>query len=211
MLKTLKRDCWKLTIILLLCSVLGVLGNIDILRKIISILPESIVNTIHISSGVLFHVDLLAFITITLTFLYEILSQILPTCVHEQKKLWYIAWKYFVLKFLCFALFLILTSLYIKMTPKISFTIYLIIWSRFVIMSTLFLGFLSSAANTIGLWAGIKNLLTRHFVEWICVLILFLWLGSLLSGEIAFLSTILTIITNMTVVYICLPLLKRNA
>lgn len=187
MLKVLKRDGWKLLVVLLLAGCLDMLSDASFLRGL----------WVGIYSGVVL-LALFAFLT-------YFLQQVLPACIHEQKKLWNIAWKYLALRVLCEVLLFVLTS------AEVSYA--LLKWPYFIIVQTLFLGFVCAAANATGLWVGIKTLVTKHVLKWVGFLVaikLLIVAGGVLLG-MGFVHSVWLAAVNVAVVYTGLVLLKQKA
>ena len=180
MLTTLKRDWWKLIGVL----VLG--GGVVVLTELWTAKGWAIA-------------------VFALVILNYVVTQLLPTFIHEQKALWGLGCKYLVWLFVCEALLFALTE------ANISYA--LLKWPFFIVINTLFLGFLCAAANNTGFWAGIKILLSKHLLKWFIALIIIklaLLLGSLWAG-IDFANGMWTTAIDIVVVYICLPLFKQKA
>ena len=91
MLETLKRDWWKLLLIVLVC------GGIGVVENILKIYPQTKLG--NLSEIQIFVIS--SVVLIVIAFLDILLKQILPAFIHEQKNLWNIAWKYFSLRILC--------------------------------------------------------------------------------------------------------------
>ena len=133
-----------------------------------------------------------------------LLTIVLPACINEQKKLWNIGLKYVGLRLACEVLLFILT---VNGLPYSWLK-----WPFFVLGGTLFLGFLCAAAQGTGLWNGIKILLSKHLLKWLCVLVfikLALWLGTFLSDR-AFVQGMWGALTNIFIVYSCLPWFRNK-
>ncbi len=201
MLKTLKRDWWKLLLIVLVCGGIGILTGENMMRIYTQNILEKLSEIqMYVITGV---------ILLVIAFLNIFLTQILPACIHEQRNLWNIAWKYLVLVLLCEVLLGI--SPLIFQEANLLFTAVMLVYS--LIIYTLFLGFLCAAAKKTGLLAGIKTLFTQHLLKYICIFLVVIIVQKAISLfiQIDFLYSILSAIIQIAVVYICLPLFKKRA
>lgn len=203
MLKTLQRDWWKLLLIVLVCGGISILTGANMMiifaQNILEKLSEI---QMYIVMGI---------ILLILGFLNILLTQVLPACIHEQKNLWNIAWRYLVLRILCEVILTILPFILPLQEVRPLFTAIMLVY--FIIVSTLFLGFLCAAANSTGLFAGIKTLFTKYFLKYICILLI-VWLIQRLPAlliQVDFILGVLSSIIQIAIVYICLPLFKEPA
>ena len=179
MLRTIKRDGWKVLVLLLLGGCLDVLSMVVAKYFVLLLLMGA---------------------------LGYLIQQILPTCLHERKTFWNIGWKYIVWRLLVEMVILV-----VLINAGVSYA--LLKWPFFIIANTLFLGFLCAAGNNTGLWRGIKTLITKYTLRWLCALVvikLALWVGAFLPA-ITFVNGMWITLVNVLVVYGCLPLFKSQA
>ena len=201
MLKTLKRDWWKLLLIVLVCAGLGMLTGETMMRIYVqNVLDKLSEIQMYIVSVILI---------LLLGFLSAFLNQILPACIHEQKNLWNITWKYLVLALLCNVLLGMMP--FILPDVKILFTIFMLVSS--IIFHTLFLGFLCAVSKNTGLLVGIKNLFTKYLLKYICIILILVALSKIISAFISIdlINSVLSAIIQIAIVYVCIPLFKKQA
>lgn len=200
MLKTLKRDWWKLLLIVLIYIGIGLLTSENVLKIYAQNILEKMSKTqMYIVSGILL---------LVLEFFSVFLNQILPASIHEQKNLWNIAWKYLVVVFLGE----LLLGLTIFILPDVKFLFKAVMLLYSIIIYTVFLGFLCAAAKNTGLFAGIKNLFTQYLLKYICILLIaIIVLKAIAFIPIYLIHSVLYTITQIAIVYICLPLFKKQA
>lgn len=202
MLKTLKRDWWKLLLIVLVCGGIPILTG----EKMLGLYTQNILGKLseiqmYVITGV---------ILLVISFLDIFLNQILPACIHEQRNLWNIAWKYLVLRILCEIILAIAPIILPLQEVKFLFTAVMLVYS--IIFYTLFLGFLCAAANSTGLLVGIKNLFTQYLLKYICILLIVIIVQKATRFiQIDFIHSVLFSIIQIAIVYICLPLFKKQA
>lgn len=202
---TLRRDWWKLTIIVLF------LTGIDILQQFqISKLAEGD----YSSEAAHKLIMVMSFVSGILSYL---LLGVLPAFIREQKKLWSVAWQYIALRVLCEVLLIVLI-------PEMTRTIYNYIkWPYSAVVFSLLFGFLCAVANETNLLTGIKNLFTKHLQVLIGAFLsykLAIWFFITLPYKILFSSNIpdtaiyishaITNILLLILIYTCLPLLKEK-
>ncbi len=203
MLQTLKRDWWKLLLIVLVYGGLSILTRENIMK----LYSQPISNEF---SGKL--IVIITIITLfLLPFLKILLVRVLPAFIHEQKNLWNIAWKFLVLRILCEVIVTILFAILPVYEVRPLFIAVMLVF--FIVVSTLFLGFLCAAANSTGLIAGIKTLFTKYFLKYVCILVI-VWLIQKLPAlliEVDYIRGVLIAIIQIAIVYICLPLFKEPA
>ena len=181
MLTTLKRDWWKLLIVILAYYIFS--------TQILKIIAK-------IYSGPRI------WIVLCTGAIGVFISDILPTFIHEQKQLWSIAWKYLVS-------YVLLGMLYFMATSKTSIT--MMTWIKYmdiVVGQSLFLGFLCAVANTTGLWEGIKTLFTKYLKILICVSVILSFIDWLTIRTVYKLN--IWAVINIAIIYICLPLFKKQ-
>ena len=205
MLKTLKRDWWKLLLIILVCGGIEKLKVLHAGYMLITLLLEKPSNI-----QMFFLTTFIPFVLATLQLL---LQQVLPVFIHEQKSLWNIAWKYLVLIMLCEVILTILPfvlPLQVQVIRSL-FTAVMLVFS--IITYTLFLGFLCAVANATGLLAGIQTLITKYFLKYICILVIVKIIQKIIQlgvkEDLIFVA--ISALIQIAVVYICLPLFKKQA
>ena len=138
MLQTLKRDWWKLGIILLLVIGLDIL-NYPVIASIWGQLYSTASTRI-----------ILVLIISAVAALSCLIENVLPTFIHERKTLWNLAWKYIALRVL-FEIFYFIVNLSISTETALAISTW-IKWSSLLLAISLLLGFLCAAANEMGLW-----------------------------------------------------------
>lgn len=214
MLKTLQRDWWKLLLIVLVCGGLSILTNEStIILYVQSILEKLSVTQMYVITGL---------ILIVISIFNILFQHILPACIHEQKNLWNIGWKYLALRILC-EIILAIVPIVLPFLHEVRPLFIAVMLVYFIIISTLLLGFLCAAANSTGLLTGIKTLITKYLLKYVCILLIF-WLiqkiPTLLMGvdfmrtsmtKVTFIYGIISAIIQIAIVYICLPLFKEPA
>ena len=210
MLQTLKRDWWKLFIILLVGFGVNLL-DYPTIKFFMDSVPKSYQNLM---------ITLLGLITAILTRFIEV---VLPAFVHEQKKLWSLAGQYIAATLLLEIPYILVTFIGSPETMKTVYTG--LKWPYAFVAFVLMLSFLCAAVKGTNLITGIKTLFTEHLkiligaflsyrlARWLILAVTFKVLSLAHVNEDVTMNTAYVIKTIIVIIliYACLHLLKKKA
>jgi len=201
---TLRRDWWKLTIIVFILIGIDVFQEFQIAKLTEGGYSSATAHKLIMAMSFIFGV------------VGYLLLSVLPAFIREQKKFWSVAWQYIALRMLCEVLLIVLI-------PEMTREIYNYIkWPYSAVIFSLLLGFLCAVANETTLLTGIKNLFTKHLnvligaflsykLIWVILTLPYkILFSSNISDTAVYISHAINNILLLILIYTCLPLLKEK-